>query len=171
MSTVSIDGKPVLTTRVRPRAVTPGTQVLLLDDRLESVAVTVTEVEPKEREGRTVGYYLHLADHPTFSNRRPVYFTARSWVEVLATYEQVTGQVAHADLTKVADHPARLLDAEDHHSAAAHLRDYEHDHGVTFAALDNNALEYVRQEWTRGVHGAAGTDLAGAVKDLLGLEG
>jgi selenocysteine lyase/cysteine desulfurase len=92
----------------------------------------------------------------------------------------------NTDLTKVQDHPATVLRTEaTTHSitssvyitGAETLESYEKEHGVTFAALDNDALEAVR-EAHEAFHNAdsadsyqvAATSLADAVRDLLGLE-
>jgi hypothetical protein len=91
------------------------------------------------------------------------------------------------DLTAVHDHPAVLLDreavtfaaegatitVESFRRSATRLRSYEQDHGVTFAALDNDALAYVRHTYdaatSRMSTGEDVADFVGAVRDLLGL--
>lgn len=95
------------------------------------------------------------------------------------------------DLTKVNDHPVTLLrkHAEEHHrrlnhpalaaaveSAAETLRAHEQEHGVTFAALDNEALSRVAEAYERVSTSGPGykqdfaeVDLADAIRDLLGL--
>jgi hypothetical protein len=85
------------------------------------------------------------------------------------------------DLTQAHDHPAALLRHQRHcrtGAAAEILRDYESDKGVTFAALDNGALEDVtkayetlrlaEQGWVNGIFPAA-RDLLDALDALLGL--
>lgn len=183
LTQVHLDGKPVLTTRSRPRDVQPGTKVVLLDGRTEVAAVTVTSVQPHTSNDRTVGYNLYL-DTPTLES---VYYPARSWVEVLVEDEQTSAPAPeHTDLHAVSDHPATLLSERaeqmtrsinatlEERSAtfdAAHfLERYEREHDVTFAALDNVTLEYVRQQWTEAVNGNVRADVTGAIKDLLGLE-
>lgn len=82
------------------------------------------------------------------------------------------------DLTTARDHPAALLDAAANPYPASILWKYERDNGVTFAALDNDALAAVREAYARmqeaprnsGDRNLARIDLADAVADLLGLE-
>lgn len=106
------------------------------------------------------------------------------------------------DLTTVRDHPAAILDGyaerlspealpktpdetqpafamrlvqASHYAASASvLRRYEAEHGVTFAALDNDTLERIRQAediWSEGDEraGDALLEIGQAVRDLLGL--
>ena len=85
------------------------------------------------------------------------------------------------DLTKVNDHPAALLetgnlnDVKTEVDAARALRRYEQDRGVTFAALDNEALARVREAYDRANtvrtddRESALSDFQDAVSDLLGL--
>jgi hypothetical protein len=97
----------------------------------------------------------------------------------------------HVDLTAVKDRPATLLriaadnlvrvpmPAEDSalarglHVAAATLDSHEREHGVTFAALDNDALEAVRDAYEALKTGVVtvdkADDLLAAVQGLLGL--
>jgi hypothetical protein len=94
------------------------------------------------------------------------------------------------DLKTVHDHPATLLEQrkrmvvvtnttpEQALAAAKALRAYERNEKVTFAALDNDALQAVREAYAetrldRGIGGLSGegwSDLADAVNALLGLE-
>lgn len=89
------------------------------------------------------------------------------------------------NLSTTYDHPAVLLDGAANSGpyptgqvSAAFLRIYEKDHSVTFAALHNDALAAVREayEATQAESPDAHTnyqrasDLASAVRDLLGLE-
>jgi hypothetical protein len=70
------------------------------------------------------------------------------------------------DLTTVRDHPAAILANEAKDPAGSvHLLMYEVDHKVTFAALDNDALDAVRTAYAADDN----TELAGAICDLLGL--
>lgn len=87
------------------------------------------------------------------------------------------------DLTQVHDHPARMLDMRNGptdlftaHECAEYLLVYERAKGVTFAALDHDALAAVREafEQVQSAGNAfdcaqAGQDLAEAVNQLLGL--
>ena len=80
------------------------------------------------------------------------------------------------DLTKVNDHPVPLIGKE-WPAAADFLRWYEQGKGVTFAALDNDALARVREAYALDVAArtpeemfTANADLVGAGRDLLGLE-
>jgi len=97
------------------------------------------------------------------------------------------------DLTKVQDHPATLIEAaskvhgdhlsakftEGFHAAGNYLRGVETGRGVTFAALDNDALEAVREAYKVSVEAKrvgythlalqADADLRSAIGDLLGL--
>lgn len=92
------------------------------------------------------------------------------------------------DLTKVQDHPAELLlrkAAQDRHerlgtevarqgikSAAETLRKHEQEHGVTFAALDNETLARVAETYdlyARQPGQYKAYEVCDAVRDLLGL--
>lgn len=90
------------------------------------------------------------------------------------------------DLTTVHDHPATVLDQCEgpmfYVIAAAALRRYEQQNGVTFVALDNEALTAVRAAYEHTVAVeetpdfdnyalvSALDDLRLAVVDLLGLD-
>lgn len=90
------------------------------------------------------------------------------------------------DLTTVPDHPAAVLanhptlDAVTRGESAAVLRTYEQRHGVTFAALDNDALAALRAAWAmpEDAQNDAGRQqqverwaaIEDAARDLLGLE-
>lgn len=86
------------------------------------------------------------------------------------------------DLTAVRDHPAAILAAIPQGAspqptgllAALALLEHEERHGVTFAALDNDALASVREAYD-ALDNTEPTfeqvrDLARSVADLLGLE-
>lgn len=87
------------------------------------------------------------------------------------------------DLTKVFDHPARIIDewvgslprGVEHQEIAGGIRarevleSHEKEHNVTFAALDNDAWVAVKEEYDRYVNGYSHA-LGAAINDLLGLE-
>ena len=90
------------------------------------------------------------------------------------------------DLNLVSDHPVALLRkaAQDNHdrthaplvsaayeAAAETLRKHQREQGVTFAALDNDALARVAETYAAYTDGSVegGGELAAAVADLLGL--
>lgn len=88
------------------------------------------------------------------------------------------------DLSAVRDHPARIIreyagdfvEEVTINGAAAHLEAYEAREGVTFAALDNDALEEVREEYAKvrdlacDMNYFGAQRLADAVNSLLGLD-
>lgn len=104
------------------------------------------------------------------------------------------------DLTRVKDHPSRVLDritydgpkgesetqtqfalrlvrAANIEEAATALASYEGEHNVTFAALDNDALAAVREAYAAGEDATGIVDvstahqaLRDAVNALLGLD-
>ena len=86
------------------------------------------------------------------------------------------------NLDSVRDHPANLLMAFEPGiahgfvGAAGHLLDYEADKGVTFAALDNEALATVREDFAAVCANVNSPqmpnevrNLIDSVRDLLGL--
>lgn len=96
------------------------------------------------------------------------------------------------DLKTVYDHPAVILEDFDEfavptdgpRACAGLLRKWEAKHGVTFAALDNDALRDVREAYSRktDAYGIGAeeshaylescrlADLESAINDLLGLD-
>jgi hypothetical protein len=79
------------------------------------------------------------------------------------------------NLTTVRDHPAAILQADNFQYAARSLTDYEVEHKITFAALDNDALAEVRAQYAIDPFDAPSTvgllnDLRAAVNSLLGLD-
>lgn len=77
------------------------------------------------------------------------------------------------DLTTRRDHPSAILDKGGRTAAAARLRVHEQEFGVTFAALDNDALTAVREAYEAKRANPSdnlGGDLADAIRDLLGLD-
>lgn len=86
------------------------------------------------------------------------------------------------DLAVIHDHPATLLSqqaslgsdtyADGMATAASFLRGYERTGGVTFAALDNDALSAVKEAWEAlgpSAFLSPVSDLHSAVQALLGL--
>lgn len=72
------------------------------------------------------------------------------------------------DLKTAKDHPANILrDNHTEYGAAEDLRDYEEANDVTFAALDNQTLQRIREAYEGVIDDEA---LIAAVRDLLGLD-
>lgn len=82
------------------------------------------------------------------------------------------------DLTNVYDHPAVILEEDCYPVVAGRLRYYEITHGVTFAALDNEALQDVRAAYEQLAATSldpaeiiwAAQELKRTIACLLGLE-
>ena len=70
------------------------------------------------------------------------------------------------DLTTARDHPAVVLTHSGFSDAADVLYNYEREGDVTFAALDNSALEAVVEAYEDGTDPS---EFISAVVDLLGL--
>lgn len=88
------------------------------------------------------------------------------------------------DLLTVHDHPVNVLregmkawDYIPFSGPATVIRTYEKEHDVTFAALDNDALQEVREAYNTFLDAQdgyipprGGSDLANAISALLGLD-